>query len=47
MQKYELEKKERIEIRKRRAYNPRLAHKNCWECGASGHLIDWCPELMY
>ena len=47
IQKFELEKKERLEKRKKRAYNPRFAHKNCWECGEKGHLIYWCPELMY
>lgn len=46
IQKFEQEKKERLEKRRRRAYNPKLAHKKCWECGASGHLIYWCPELM-
>jgi hypothetical protein len=47
IQKFEQGKKERLEKRRRRAYNPKLAHKKCWECGASGHLIYWCPELMY
>ena len=40
----EARENKRREARKKRAYNPRLAHKTCWHCGEAGHLCWWCPS---
>ena len=45
LEKMAEEEVKRKERRKRRAYNPRFAEKNCWHCGEAGHLIYWCPDF--